>query len=132
MLKSLASLVPTVSSDATWPLILSGAVNVLIAMALLCAGWLLSRWAHRLTREGLRRVKYIDPTLKPLTASVVRYAIIIVTVIVVLQQFGVQTTSLIALLGAAGIAIGLAIQSALSNLASGAMLLSLRPFRVSE
>lgn len=132
MPKSLATIVPTLTNDAIWPLILSGAVNVLIALALLCAGWLLSRWAHRLTREGLHRVKYIDPTLKPLTASIVRYAIIIVTVIVVLQQFGVQTTSLIALLGAAGIAIGLAIQGTLSNVASGAMLLTLRPFRVKE
>jgi len=132
MPKSLATIVPTLTNDAIWPLILSGAVNVLIALALLCAGWLLSRWAHRLTREGLHRVKYIDPTLKPLTASIVRYAIIVVTVIVVLQQFGVQTTSLIALLGAAGIAIGLAIQGTLSNVASGVMLLTLRQFRVKE
>ena len=132
MPKSLATIVPTLTNDAIWPLILSGAVNVLIALVLLCAGWLLSRWAHKLTREGLHRVKYIDPTLKPLTASIVRYAIIIVTVIVVLQQFGVQTTSLIALLGAAGIAIGLAIQGTLSNVASGVMLLTLRPFRVKE
>ncbi len=132
MPKSLATIVPTLTNDAIWPLILSGAVNVLIALVLLCAGWLLSRWAHRLTREGLHRVKYIDPTLKPLTASIVRYTIIVVTVIVVLQQFGVQTTSLIALLGAAGIAIGLAIQGTLSNVASGAMLLTLRPFRVKE
>jgi len=132
MPKSLATIVPTLTNDAIWPLILSGAVNVLIALVLLCAGWLLSRWAHKLTREGLHRVKYIDPTLKPLTASIVRYAIIIVTAIVVLQQFGVQTTSLIALLGAAGIAIGLAIQGTLSNVASGVMLLTLRPFRVKE
>jgi small conductance mechanosensitive channel len=132
MPKSLATIVPTLTNEAIWPLILSGAVNVLIALALLCAGWLLSRWAHKLTREGLHRVKYIDPTLKPLTASIVRYAIIVVTVIVVLQQFGVQTTSLIALLGAAGIAIGLAIQGTLSNVASGVMLLTLRPFRVKE
>lgn len=132
MPKSLATIVPTLTSEAIWPLILSGAVNVLIALALLCAGWLLSRWAYRLTREGLHRVKYFDPTLKPLTASIVRYAIIVVTVIVVLQQFGVQTTSLIALLGAAGIAIGLAIQGTLSNVASGVMLLTLRPFRVKE
>lgn len=132
MPKALASIVPTLSNEALWPLVLSGAVNVLIAVALLCIGWMLSRWAHRLTRDGLHRVKYIDPTLKPLTASIVRYTIIVVTVIVVLQQFGVQTTSLIALLGAAGIAIGLAVQSTLTNLTSGAMLLTLRPFRVNE
>ena len=49
-----------------------------------------------------------------------------------LSQFGVQTTSLIALLGAAGLAIGLALQGTLSNVASGVMLLILRPFRVYE
>ena len=132
MPKTLASMVPALSNEAIWPLVLSGAVNVLIAIAILCAGWMLSRWAHRLTLDGLNRVKYIDPTLKPLAASLVRYTIIAITVIVVLQQFGVQTTSLIALLGAAGIAIGLAIQNPLSNVASGAMLLTLRPFRVNE
>ena len=130
MPRSFATIVPTLTNETLLPLILSGAVNVLIALALMCAGWLLSRWAHKLTREGLHRVKYFDPTLKPLIASIVRYAIIIVTVIVVLQQFGVQTTSLIALLGSAGIAIGLAIQGTLSNVASGVMLLTLRPFRV--
>src|SRR5512143_1130219 len=132
MPKALASIVPTLSNEAIWPLVLSGAVNVLIAVMLLLGGWMLSSWAHRLTRDGLHRVRYIDPTLKPLAASIVRYTIIVITVIVVLQQFGVQTTSLIALLGAAGLAIGLAIQNTLSNVASGAMLLTLRPFRVNE
>lgn len=132
MPKALASIVPTLSNEAVWPLVLSGGVNVVIAVTLLLAGWMLSSWAHRLTRDGLHRVRYIDPTLKPLAASIVRYTIIVITVIVVLQQFGVQTTSLIALLGAAGLAIGLAIQNTLSNVASGAMLLTLRPFRVNE
>ena len=72
----------------------------------------------------------MDLTLKPLIASLARYAILILTLLLVVQQFGVQTTSLIAVLGAAGLAIGLALQGTLSNVASGVMLLVLRPFRV--
>jgi small conductance mechanosensitive channel len=72
----------------------------------------------------------MDLTLKPLIASLVRYVILILTLLLVVQQFGIQTTSLIAVLGAAGLAIGLALQGTLSNVASGVMLLVLRPFRV--
>ena len=74
----------------------------------------------------------MDLTLKPLIASLARYAILIITLLLVVQQFGVQTTSLIAVLGAAGLAIGLALQGTLSNVASGVMLLVLRPFRVGQ
>ena len=82
----------------------------------------------RLVRTALSRIKRIDKTLVPVASSVVRYAIIIVTIIVMLGQFGVQTTSIIAVLGAAGLAIGLALQGTLSNVAAGVMLLILRPF----
>ncbi len=81
---------------------------------------------------GLSRLRRFDGTLKPLVASIVRYAILIATVIAVLQRFGVETTSLIAVLGAAGLAIGLALQGTLSNVAAGVMLLLLRPFRVGD
>jgi small conductance mechanosensitive channel len=74
----------------------------------------------------------MDLTLKPLIASMARYIILVLTLLLVVQQFGVQTTSLIAVLGAAGLAIGLALQGTLSNVASGAMLLVLRPFRVGQ
>ncbi|MGH6875798.1 MAG: mechanosensitive ion channel family protein, partial [Rhizomicrobium sp.] len=73
-----------------------------------------------------------DETLKPFISSLVRYAVLIVTFIAVLQRFGVETTSLIAVFGAAGIAVGLALQGTLSNVAAGVMLLILRPFRVGD
>jgi small conductance mechanosensitive channel len=78
------------------------------------------------------RSHYIDDTLKPLISNFAAYGVLAITVVAVLSQFGVQTTSLIALLGAAGLAIGLALQGTLSNVASGVMLLILRPFRVYE
>jgi small conductance mechanosensitive channel len=62
----------------------------------------------------------------------VRYAVLVVVVIMVLGQFGVQTASIITALGAAGLAIGLALQGTLQNIAAGIMLLVLRPFRVGE
>jgi small conductance mechanosensitive channel len=92
---------------------------------------MLATWAKRGLEAALARVP-MDLTLKPLIASLVRYAILILTLLLVVQQFGVQTTSLIAVLGAAGLAIGLALQGTLSNVASGVMLLVLRPFRVGQ
>jgi small conductance mechanosensitive channel len=110
-------------------LLLDGGVRFLAAIIILIIGWMLATWAKRWTEAGLQRLP-IDPTLKPLLASLFRYAILILTVVLVLDQFGVQTTSLIAVLGAAGIAIGLALQGTLANVAAGVMLLILRPFRV--
>jgi small conductance mechanosensitive channel len=111
-------------------MVMNGAVNMLIAVLILVAGWILAGWMGRWVHSLVGHSRYIDATLKPLLASFARYVILALTVVAVLGQFGVQTTSLIALLGAAGLAIGLAIQGTLSNVASGVMLLMLRPFRV--
>lgn len=110
-------------------LLVNSGIRLIAACLILVLGWLLATWTKRWIVAGLAHLP-IDLTLKPLLASLTRYAILIVTVILVIGQFGVQTTSLIALLGAAGLAIGLALQGTLSNVASGVMLLVLRPFRV--
>ena len=112
-------------------LVMDGGVRLAIASIILVVGWTAANWARRGLEAALARLP-IDLTLKPLIASVVRYAILILTFLLVVQQFGVQTTSLIALLGAAGLAVGLALQGTLSNVASGVMLLVLRPFRVGQ
>ncbi len=109
-----------------------GAFNFLIAVLILIAGWMVARWMGRWLHDVVERSRLIDETLKPLLVNGVRYVILAVTVVAVLSQFGVQTTSLIALLGAAGLAVGLALQGTLSNVASGVLLLVLRPFRVFE
>jgi small conductance mechanosensitive channel len=111
---------------------LDRATNLLTAVLILIAGWVASRWAGRWTRRGLGGLRHFDETLKPLLATLVRYAILAATFIAVLQRFGVETTSLIAVLGAATVAIGLALQGTLSNVAAGVMLLMLRPFRVGD
>lgn len=106
--------------------------NLLGAVALLVVGWTVAAWAQRGVRRLLNRYDRFDATLKPLLASIVRYAILVFVIVAVLAQFGVQTTSIIAALGAAGLAIGLALQGTLANIAAGVMLLFLRPFKVEE
>lgn len=107
-------------------------MDILGGIIILIVGWLFSKWASRSVQKILNKTRKIDATLKPLIASIVRYVIMIMVVIAVLGQFGVETTSLIAVLGAAGLAVGLALQGTLSNIAAGVMLLILRPMRIGE
>jgi small conductance mechanosensitive channel len=106
-------------------------LHVLLGILILVIGWILATWAKRGLTVALARLP-IDLTLKPLLASTARYTILLLTLLLVISNFGVQTTSLIAVLGAAGLAVGLALQGTLSNVASGVMLLVLRPFRVGQ
>ncbi len=110
-------------------LVVDGGVKLVVGFIILVVGWMAATYAKRGLDAGLARLP-IDLTLKPLISSLARYGILILTLLLVVQQFGVQTTSLIAVLGAAGLAVGLALQGTLSNVASGVMLLVLRPFRV--
>ncbi len=113
-------------------MLVNGAKDLVLAVLILAAGWMVARWLGRWVRELMDRSHYVDDTLKPLVGNFIRYFILGITLVVVLGQFGVQTTSLIAVLGATGLAIGLALQGTLSNVASGVMLLFLRPFRVHD
>jgi len=110
-------------------LVVDGGLRLAVGILILVLGWTAATYAKRGLDAGLARVP-MDLTLKPLIASLARYTILILTLLLVVGQFGVQTTSLIAVLGAAGLAVGLALQGTLSNVASGVMLLVLRPFRV--
>ncbi len=107
-------------------------LDVLGAIAILIAGVFVAGWARRSVLRVLNRAPRVDETLKTVLASIVRYGILVFVLIAVLAQFGVQTTSIIALLGAAGLAVGLALQGTLQNIAAGIMLLFLRPFRVGD
>lgn len=109
-----------------YTLSVAGAI-VLILVGLFAAG-LLQRWVG----NALRRLPNFDETLVRFLSGSVRYAVLAVVLVAVLAQFGVQTASIIAALGAVGLAIGLALQGTLQNIAAGIMLLALRPFRVGE
>lgn len=108
------------------------ALNLIGAVLLLIIGWIVANWARNVVRRSLERMTRIDVTLKPLIVEVCRYLILVFVVIAVLARFGVQTTSIIAVLGAAGLAVGLALQGTLSNIAAGVMLLLLGPVKVGE
>ncbi|MCH8001323.1 MAG: mechanosensitive ion channel [Proteobacteria bacterium] len=107
-------------------------LDVVGALIILIGGWVAAGWVRRKLLRVLERTPRVDQTLRPVIASVVRYAILVFVLIAVLAQFGVQTTSIIALLAAGGLAIGLALQGTLQNIAAGIMLLFLRPFRVGD
>ena len=107
-------------------------LDVIAGIVILVIGWIAAGWISRATRKALDKTDKIDATLGSFFAALVRYAVLAVVIIAVLNRFGVETTSLIAVLGAAGLAIGLALQGTLSNVAAGVMLLIFRPFRVGQ
>ena len=107
-------------------------LDVVGALIILIGGWVAAGWVRRKLLRVLERTPRVDQTLRPVIASVVRYIILVFVLIAVLARFGVQTTSIIALLAAGGLAVGLALQGTLQNIAAGIMLLFLRPFRVGD
>lgn len=107
-------------------------LDVLGALAILIIGWTAAGWIRNMVYRGLGKVPNMDGTLQPFLANTVRWAVLAFVILAVLNQFGVETTSMIAVLGAAGLAIGLALQGTLSNVASGVMLLVLRPFHAGD
>ena len=119
-----------VNMQAVLPLIVTNALSALGAIVILLIGLWLSGKADQLVVRVLSRTPHFDPTLKSFFGSLARYLILTVTLLAVLSQFGIQTTSLVAVIGAASLAVGLALQGTLSNLAAGIMLLIFRPFRV--
>jgi small conductance mechanosensitive channel len=110
---------------STWGL------QVLGALAVLIVGRIVAGSLRRVTRRALERAE-LDAVLVPFFANGVYYLTLIAVVIAVLSLFGIETTSLIAVLGAAGLAVGLALQGTLSNFAAGVMLLIFRPFKVGD
>src|SRR5580704_14335155 len=121
-----------VNMQAVLPLIVTNALSALGAIVILLIGLWLSGKADQLVVRVLSRTPHFDPTLKSFFGSLARYFVLTVTLLAVLSQFGIQTTSLVAVIGAASLAIGLALQGTLSNLAAGVMLLIFRPFRIGQ
>lgn len=106
-------------------------LKVLGAVVLLALGRMAASWARRIVRKGLEKAK-VEPTLIPFVAGLVYYTLLAVVIVAVLGVVGVQTASFLAVFGAAGLAVGLALQGTLSNFAAGVMLLLFRPFHVGD
>jgi small conductance mechanosensitive channel len=103
-------------------------MRLLSAILILIAGWVVGNWS----KNRIHSITKLDKTLSSFLGVFIKYMILAVAIISVLGQFGIQTASFLAVLGAAGLAIGLALQGTLSNVAAGAMLLILRPFRIGD
>ncbi len=121
-----------VFSQPEFSIFISYFSGFLAGIGTLIIGFWLSSKAERTIKHMLSRIPRLSPMLIPISGSVTRYAGITITLVVSLGQFGIQTTSIIAVLGAAGLAIGLALQGTLSNVAAGVMLLILRPFETGD
>jgi len=126
--------------EAQW----NGAAGVLVAMiatyglrvvgaiVILVAGWMAARLTYTNIVRLCERTSRIDRTVATFLANGTRYAVLVFTFVAVLTTFGIATTSFVAVLGAISIAIGLALQGTLSNLAAGIMLVVFRVFRIGD
>lgn len=103
-------------------------MDLILAILILIAGWMIGNWVS----NRIQKIKHLDETLADFLSGLAKYMIIAVAVVMMLSEFGVQTASLLAVMGAAGLAIGLALQGTLSNVAAGVMLLILRPFKLGD
>jgi small conductance mechanosensitive channel len=113
-------------------LLTSYGLKVIGALLILIVGRIVANWVQKNVAIWLGKSEKADATLTGFLSNFSRYVVLIATVLAVLAQFGIETTSLIAVLGAASLAIGLALQGTLSNVAAGVMLLFFRPFKAGD
>lgn len=115
-----------------WPVILPGAMKVVGALLVLIIGLRIAGWLSGLVRKRTLSRSGVDQTLAGFFASLVRWFITAAVIIATLQVFGVQATSFVAVLGALTLAIGLSLQGALGNIASGVMIMLFRPYKIGD
>lgn len=125
---------PNVPVDLTFltNLIVVYGFNIIGAILLAIVGYWVAGLAERGVHRALLASRHMDVTVATFLSSLARYALLAVALVAILQIIGIQATSLIAVLGAASLAIGLALQGTLSNMAAGVMMLLFRPFRVGD
>ncbi|MBD2814161.1 small-conductance mechanosensitive channel MscS [Xenorhabdus sp. Flor] len=112
-------------------LLLQYAVNIVFAILILIVGLAVAKLANKAVKRVMT-LRGIDATISDFLSAIIRYAIIAFTIVAVLGKLGVQTASVIAVIGAAGLAVGLALQGSLSNFAAGVLLVVFRPLRTGE
>ncbi|MEL7131504.1 MAG: mechanosensitive ion channel domain-containing protein [Pseudomonadota bacterium] len=122
----------TLGDFLTLEFLASAVGSVLGAIAILLIGWIIGAWLGRRVRKIGLNHQHLDDTLFNFLGSIARYVVLGFTVLIVLNTFGVQTTSIVAAVGAAGLAIGLALQGTLSNVAAGVMLILFRPLKIGD
>jgi len=123
---------PTIDFDRLGTLFVVYGVNILGAILIAIIGWWVAGLGERMSRKALLSASHMDKTVASFLSSLVRYAMLAIVLVLMLQVVGIQATSLVAVLGATSLAIGLALQGTLSNMAAGVMLLIFRPFRIGD
>jgi small conductance mechanosensitive channel len=106
-------------------------INIVIAAAILFGGIWLSKQAKKYIVVIMER-RNVDALLASFSSNIVYVALVAFVVIAALSKLGIQTTSFVAIIGAAGLAVGLALQGSLANFASGVMIIAFRPFKVGD
>ncbi len=107
------------------------ALQALTALAIFFIGWIVSKWVLNISLKAFRKLG-LEEALARFFSSFLRYGVLVMTVITALARVGVETTSLAAVIAAAGLAVGLALQGSLSNFASGVLILIFRPFSIGD
>ena len=115
-----------------FPILLSLGMNILAALVILFIGLIIARWMRNRLNNSKLVTQHISETLRPVIASSIFYLILAMTLYAFLTKLGVPSTSLLAIFGAAGLGIALALKDTLSNIAAGVMLLFLRPLKIGE
>lgn len=113
-------------------MVLEYIINIAIAIAIFFVGKMAAKWITNLAIKSLNKSGQIDDTLSGFLHSVIYGLLIVVVVLAALSQVGIETTSFIAILGAVGLAVGLAFQSTLSNISAGVMIVIFKPIKVGE
>jgi len=106
--------------------------KIVIALAIFFIGKFIARWATDMIIKGMNKTGQIDETLSNFLSSVIYGILLVVISLAALSQAGVETTSFIAILGAVGLAIGLAFQGTLSNISAGVMIIIFKPIKIGE
>jgi len=115
-----------------FPELLNFAMNVAAAIIILCIGMMIAQWLRKRLLNSKMTTNHVDATLRPVIATSIFYIIIAITIYAFLTKLGVPSTSLLAIFGAAGLGIALALKDTLSNISAGVMLLFLRPLKIGE
>jgi small conductance mechanosensitive channel len=106
-------------------------LRIVIALLIFVIGKLIAGMIRKGVRRGMERSK-VDPVLVGFLSNIVFYLLMVAVLITAVSQLGIHTTSFVAVLGAAGLAVGLALQGSLSNFASGVLIILFRPFKVGD
>ena len=113
------------------PDVISFALQVILAFLIYAISAKVIKWVVKLVRKTMERHD-VDTGVVQFLTAIVRYGLYVVMIMTILSLFGVATTSVVAVLGSAGVAIGLALQGSLSNFAGGVLILVLKPFKVGD